>query len=554
MLLQPITSKPPLHLRSHQGHVFSASNLSHSISFPSGFLQNSTFPLKQAVVFTSKTHKNPVFITRSSISHVHSYGTVDYEKRPVLNWNAIYKRISMMENPQMGSASVLNQVESEGKNLSKWELCRVVKELRKFRRYKYALEVYEWMNNRGEKYRITSSDTAIQLDLIAKVHGISSAEEYFMKLPDALKDKRIYGALLNSYVRAGIREKAESLIGKMRNRGYASHALPFNVMMTLYMKLKDYEKVESLISEMMEKNISLDIYSYNIWLSSRGSQGSLEKLEQAFEQMQLDTTINPNWTTFSTMATMYIKLGKLGKAEDCLKKIETRITGRDRIPYHYLISLYGSLGNKEEVHRVWRIYKATFTTMPNLGYHAVIASLVRLDDVEGAEKIYDEWLLVKSVYDPRIGNLLLSSYVRKGLSEKAETFFDQMIEAGGKPSSMTWEILSEHHIKSRRISDALSCLKNAVSAGGSRGWRPKPVNVSSILKISEQEADMASKDALLEVLRQVGCLDDEVYMSYVSISNGKFTGSDSALEGGQTDSDDDNGGANVLLSQLQESL
>ena len=46
-----------------------------------------------------------------------------------------------MENPEMGSASVLNQWENEGKRLTKWELCRVVKELRKFKRFKMALEV-----------------------------------------------------------------------------------------------------------------------------------------------------------------------------------------------------------------------------------------------------------------------------------------------------------------------------------------------------------------------------------------------------------------------------
>lgn len=59
----------------------------------------------------------------------------------MLNWNVIYKKISMLENSNLGSASVLNQAENEGKRLSKWELCRVVKELRKFRRYKFALEV-----------------------------------------------------------------------------------------------------------------------------------------------------------------------------------------------------------------------------------------------------------------------------------------------------------------------------------------------------------------------------------------------------------------------------
>lgn len=46
-----------------------------------------------------------------------------------------------MENPEKGAASILNQCENEGKRFTKWELCRVVKELRKFRRFKLALEV-----------------------------------------------------------------------------------------------------------------------------------------------------------------------------------------------------------------------------------------------------------------------------------------------------------------------------------------------------------------------------------------------------------------------------
>ncbi|KAK4488559.1 hypothetical protein RD792_004323 [Penstemon davidsonii] len=478
---------------------------------------------------------------------VHSYGTVDFEKRPMLNWSAIHKKISMLEDPNLGSASVLNQVENEGKRLSKWELSRVVKELRKFKRFKYALQVYEWMNNREERYRVTTSDTAIQLDLIAKVHGISIAEQYFFKLPDALKDKRIYGSLLNAYVRARMKEKAESLMDKMRTRGYAVHPLPFNVMMTLYMNLKDHEKIESLIAELKEKNIGLDIYSYNIWLSSCGS---LEKMEQVFIQMEMDPNINPNWTTFSTMATVYIKLDQIEKAEVCLRKIESRITGRDRLPFHYLISLYGSAGNKEAVYRVWNVYKSSFVNIPNLGYHAVISSLVRLDEIEGAEKIYNDWLTVKTFYDPRVGNLLLGSYVRKGLSEKVESFFDQMVEAGGKPNSMSWEILAENHLKNRRIDKALYCLQNAALADGSNNWKPKPVNVCLILKISEEECDVASKDALIEILRQVGCLEDVVYMSYIPVSGGgTFTSS-----GPEVEDREDIDGENELLSQLQESL
>ncbi|KAL7158378.1 hypothetical protein ABFS83_02G138900 [Erythranthe nasuta] len=556
MILQPTTHKPPPnhhhnyhHHHHNQIHLFSPNTL----SFSSGLLQNSAFSVKQPPIVPAicNAHRNPLFVACSSISQVHSYGTLDYERRPMLNWNAVYKQISMLEDPKLGSASVLNQVENDDKRLTKWELCRIVKELRKFKRFKYALEVYDWMNNRAERYRITTSDTAIQLDLIAKVHGIASAEHYFLKLPDALKDKRIYGSLLNVYARSRMREKSESLMDIMRSKGYASHALPFNVMMTLYMNLKDHEKLESLISELKEKNIALDIYTYNIWLSSCGAKGAVEKMEEVFELMSADPAINPNWTTFSTMATVYIKLGHLEKAEDCLKKIESRVTGRDRLPYHYLISLYGSAHNKDEVYRVWNLYKASFFNIPNLGYHTVISALARTDEMEGAEKIYDEWLSVKSFFDPRITNILLSSYVRKGLSQKAETMFGQMIEAGGKPNSMTWEIFAEDHIRNTRISEALSCLNSATLADGSKNWRPNPSNVSLILKICEQQADVASKDALLAILRRMGCLNDVAYMSYIPMLSGE------RIPGGVPVAEDSDGGDDGtfgLLNELQETL
>ena len=80
-------------------------------------------------------------VVTCSISQVHSYGTVDFERRPPLKWNAIYKKISLMEKPELGSGAVLSQWEREGKQLTKWELCRVVKELRKYKRYERALEV-----------------------------------------------------------------------------------------------------------------------------------------------------------------------------------------------------------------------------------------------------------------------------------------------------------------------------------------------------------------------------------------------------------------------------
>ncbi|CAN8278847.1 unnamed protein product [Cochlearia groenlandica] len=475
-------------------------------------------------------------IVCSSISQVYGYGTVDYERRPIIQWNAIYKKISLMEKPELGGvASILNQWEKNGRKLTKWELCRVVKELRKYKRPNQALEVYDWMNNRAERFRLSASDAAIQLDLIGKVRGILIAEEFFLSLPDNFKDRRVYGSLLNAYVRSKSRDKAEALIETMREKGFALHSLPFNVMMTLYMNLGEYEKVDKIVYEMKQKDIRLDIYSYNIWLSSCGSQGLVEKMEQVYQQMKSDVSINPNWTTFSTLATMYIKMGEIEKAEDALRKVEARITGRNRIPYHYLLSLYGSVGNKKELYRVWNVYKSVVPSIPNLGYHALVSSLLRMGDIEGGERAYGEWLPVKSSYDPRIPNLLMNAYVKNNELEKAEGLFDHMVEMGGKPSSSTWEILADGHTRNRNVSSALSCLKEAFSADGSSSWRPKVSVVSSFFKLCEEEEDVTSKETVLEMLRESGHFQDKTYQALVDESEGK---------------DDDD----VILTQLQDDL
>lgn len=127
MLLQP-----SLH---HHNASLTFSSLSYSLPLPCrSIVPNLKLPK------TANYRGVPITVT-CSISQIHSYGTMDYERRPIVKWNAIYKRISMMENPELGSGTVLDQWEKQGRRLSKWELCRVVKELRKYKRFKRALEV-----------------------------------------------------------------------------------------------------------------------------------------------------------------------------------------------------------------------------------------------------------------------------------------------------------------------------------------------------------------------------------------------------------------------------
>ncbi|GKU88525.1 hypothetical protein SLEP1_g2778 [Rubroshorea leprosula] len=451
------------------------------------------------------------------VSQIHSYGSAPHERSGMKKWYANYKK-KLSSRTDLGT--FLNELEKGGRKITKEELCKVVEELRKINLHRDALEVYDWMNNRGERFRLSASDAAIQLELIVKARGVSSAEVFFLKLPETLKDRETYGALLNAYVHAKMRYEAESLFEKMRDRGYTAQPFTFNVMMTLYMNLKEYNTVGSMVQEMKQKKIPLDLYSYNIWLSSLGSQGCVEKMEQVCEEMKANQSINPHWTTFSTLATTYIKMGLLEKAEECLRKFESLIiTGGNQTPYHYLIRLYGTIGNKEEVYRTWKVYKSIFPSIQVMGYYDVISSLVRVGDIEGAENIYVEWQSVKSAYDIGIVNLMMSAYVRKGNMDRVESLFNQMVEAGGKPNPSSWMILAEGHIKEKRISEALSCMKKAFAIKRLSSWTPDHGTISAFLDLCEEEANTASKEVLVALLRRSGILKIKSYASLVGLSD-----------------------------------
>ncbi|XP_058221746.1 pentatricopeptide repeat-containing protein At1g02150-like [Rhododendron vialii] len=162
MLLANQSTIPKSLLHHHHHRVSLSSPLSHSPSFPSGF----------------RSKKHPV--VRCSISKLaNMFG--DFV-------------VSLLPQP------------------SKEEVIEVIEGWKKYGNYKRALQICELMNTKPDLsgMTMTAADAALQLDLIDTVHGTLAAEDYFLKLPETLKDQQTYTVLLMAYVNSEMREKAES--------------------------------------------------------------------------------------------------------------------------------------------------------------------------------------------------------------------------------------------------------------------------------------------------------------------------------------------------------
>ncbi|KAL9262461.1 Pentatricopeptide repeat-containing protein [Drosera capensis] len=534
MAVHSIAATPSLRSPSH--------HLPHPRHFPSGYCP---FPHRPS---PTRLNLRSIECTSQNASIVGSTtkrSTVDYESTGGSAWYDVYKAISKEANSGVGPLGVLDEFTGRDKWPEKLELTKVIKALRKSFKARIALQVCEWMNEKTDVYSITSGDRAIQLDLIAKVHGVSAAEDYFLRIPDAEKDNKIYGSLLNTYVSAKMKDKAENLREKARSLGIADSGLQYTAMIILYMKYKDYDKAESLISELRQKKLEFNFYVYNMWLSCRAAQGSIEDMEEVFEIMTSDSAVAPHWTTFSIMATAYIRALQLEKAKGCLKSLEACIVRREKKPYHYLLSLYASVGEKAEVHRVWSSYKLLFSTLTTWSYKAMISALNRLRDSE-VEKVYEEWLASKQPHDIDVTNQLMSWHIKQGSFEKAKTLFYQIIEMGRKPNPSTWYIVAKGHVQEGNISEALSCLKEAalITESQRSTWKPNPTIIAALVKQIKRDADESGKDVLISLLKQFGCLDDKSYLSELSKKGVQIVGEDFHMVKSEViaDADYDDGG------------
>lgn len=76
-------------------------------------------------------------------------------------------------------------------------------------------------------------------------------------------------------------------------------------------------------------------------------------------------------------------------------------------------------GSKTEVYHLWNLYKKK-GKLKDDGYRSVISSLLKLDDVQGAENIYKEWKPKGPKLDISIPGLLISRFCGEGKASKVE--------------------------------------------------------------------------------------------------------------------------------------
>ncbi|CAL5406491.1 unnamed protein product [Camellia sinensis] len=380
--------------------------------------------------------------------------------------------------------------------------------MKNFNRFKHALEISRWMSDR-QYYKLSPTDVAVRLELISRVCGLERAEIFFNSISTNLKSFHAYGALLRVYVREKYVVKAEAIMQKMREMGMATTSFPYNMMISLYSKIGEHSKIHMLIQEMENLGIPLDMFTLKTQISAYAMASDISRMEKILNHIEEDPYCIADWEVYSVAANGYLKVGLIEKALTVLKKMEGTMPVGRKLAFQHLVSLYSSTGLKDEVYRVWNIYRP-LNEVHNPSYSVMISSLAKLDDIEGAEKIFQEWETICTFYDFRVLNRLLVAYCRKGLFDKAELAISKAIE-GRRPFASSWIILAVGYMQNKQMDKAVEMLKKALLVGRTRGWRPNSSTLDAFLEYLEGQGDVEVMEEIIMLLEDTGALTKDSY-------------------------------------------
>ncbi|XP_059277825.1 pentatricopeptide repeat-containing protein At2g20710, mitochondrial-like [Lycium ferocissimum] len=216
-----------------------------------------------------------------------------------------------------------------------------------------------------------------------------------------------------------------------------------------------------------------------------------------------------------------MKAGDVEKASEVLKKCEHLSKGKNaRLANEFMLSLYASMGKKNDVFRIWSKIKNNGKVYSS-SYHSMISGLEKLDDIDSVEKIFAEWEENHVYFDIRVPNFLIAIYCRKSHLDKAESIIERLYQSGKRPNYRTWDHLALGYCSNDQMEKAVETLKKAILASVPQ-WKPLIRSWASCVNYLQSNGEAKREKEIKRLLEERGIFAKGYEKLENYIRNGKY--------------------------------
>lgn len=265
-----------------------------------------------------------------------------------------------------------------------------------------------------------------------------------------------FGMLMGLYQKGWNVEEAEFTFSQMRSFGIVCQSA-YSAMITIYTRLRLYEKAEGIIGLMREDEVLPNVENWLAMLNAYCQQGKMEDAEQVFMSMQ-EAGLSSNIIAYNTMITGYGKASNMDAAQNLFLNMQNVGMDPDETTYRTMIEGWGRADNFKQA----RWY---YNELNRLGYKpnsSNLYTLIKLQakhaDEEGAISTLTDMLETGCQYSSILG-ILLQAYEAAGRVDKVplllkDSFYQHILVNQNSCSTLVMA-----YVKHQLVDEAMKVLK-----------------------------------------------------------------------------------------------
>ncbi|XP_057767786.1 pentatricopeptide repeat-containing protein At4g30825, chloroplastic [Salvia miltiorrhiza] len=265
-----------------------------------------------------------------------------------------------------------------------------------------------------------------------------------------------FGMLMSLYRKGWVVEEAECTFSLMRKMKIACHSA-YSAMITIYTRMGLYDKAEAVIGFLREDEVVLNHDNWLVMLNAYCQQGKLSKAKQVFYAMR-ESGFSPNLIAYNTMITGHGKVSKMDGAEHFFRDLKDAGIMPDETTYRMMIEGWGRAGDYKHV-------KLYYVELKRLGFKpstSNLYTLIRLqaehEDEEGAIGTVDDMLAIGCSKSSILG-IVLQAYEKANRLEKMSLILVGSMYEHVLKNQTSCAILVTAYVKNGLIDDALKVLR-----------------------------------------------------------------------------------------------
>ncbi|XP_024971343.1 pentatricopeptide repeat-containing protein At3g18110, chloroplastic isoform X1 [Cynara cardunculus var. scolymus] len=281
----------------------------------------------------------------------------------------------------------------------------------------------------------------------------------------ARPSKVIYTSLALMYCKMGFPETAHDLMDRAESKGISVDEISVYVdLIEAYGKVNLLEKAESVVGSLRQRFPVVDRKAWNALIQMYASKGQYEKARAAFNTMMRDGP-SPTVESINGLMRALIVDERLNELYVVVQELQDMGFKISKSSIFLMLDAFVQTGNVFEVKKIYNGMKAAgyFPTM-NL-YRVMIGLLCRVKHVRDAEAMVDEMVEVGFKPDLFIWNSLLRLYTNIEDYRKTAQVYQKIKDDGFKPDENTYNTLIVMYCRDRRPEEGLSLMDEMVKEG-----------------------------------------------------------------------------------------